>query len=96
MTQDLRRSDGPLRANRNCRLSFRRRISGVSGDLFGSGRETLAALHPATSEDLAAILGGHARAKTVGARTLEAAWLKGTFHGVDRPLKMEFSGTAAQ
>lgn len=44
------------------------------------GNETLAALGAATSEHLATTLRGHARAKTVCARTAHFAWVICTFH----------------
>jgi len=44
-------------------------------------RKFLAALRPATGEDLAAILGLHARTETMAALAHELARLIGAFHG---------------
>jgi hypothetical protein len=48
-------------------------------------RETLASLCPATLEDQAAILGGHAHEKSMGASPALAVWLERTFHDVRSP-----------
>jgi len=48
-----------------------------------SGAEALAAARAAGGDNLAAALGGHARAKTVTALTHELARLIGPFHGSD-------------
>ena len=51
-----------------------------SGGGLLSGGEDLAALCAATVEDLAAALGGHAGAETVGALALQYAGLECSFH----------------
>ena len=52
-------------------------------------RETLASLCPAALEDQAAILGGHAHEKSMGASPALAVWLERTFHDVRSPATVE-------
>jgi hypothetical protein len=57
------------------------RASTISpGSASWSGREPRTSLRAPRLDHLAAVTGGHAGAKTVGSDTLQAAWLKGSFH----------------
>jgi len=68
-------------------------LTGVAirgGTALGRGnRETLASLCPAALEDQAAILGGHAHEKSMGASPALAVWLERTFHDVRSPATVE-------
>jgi hypothetical protein len=57
------------------------------------GTEELAALGAATSEQTAAALGGHARAETVGAGTMQITGIKSTFHSATRGEKLRVKST---